>query len=46
MIECIFAWVCIILAFFKFEPMWAIASALFALTIPLKQIAERGGNDA
>lgn len=40
MIECIFAWVCIILALFKFEPMWAIASALFAISLSLDQMGK------
>lgn len=43
MAESIFAWVCIILAWIHAEPMWAVASALFALSLHLERIAKGCG---
>ena len=37
MTECILAWVCIFLALFTGDAMWAVASALFALTVRMME---------
>ena len=33
MIECILAWICIIMAFSTKDPWWGVASALFAMNV-------------
>lgn len=45
MAECILAWVCIIVAAFTQEPMWAVASALFAVALHLAKLAKGDHHD-
>lgn len=44
-VDCVFAWMCIILAFHSGEPMWAVASALFALAAYVSDITHGGDSD-
>ena len=46
MVEGVFAWLCVFFAWLKDDPMWAIAAAMFALSIHLDRIAKRGDDDA
>ena len=47
MLECVLAWICLIVAVITKEPMWAVASAAYAIALQIysfrKECKEKEG---